>query len=136
MKVVVNTQDHYLKLSRAELELICSLLGWTLKGEGEDAWFYDADGTAPRNTLDERVNRVDWVQFRSHPTLVQLVEQGKLHDGLEIVVIPDGTDYWIHQCYPSEFHDDDFTYCGEYVERCEPTKWYPRALENLYPLAY
>jgi len=133
MKVVVNTQDHYLKLSRAEMELICSLLGWTLKGGGEDAWFYDADGTALKNTLDERVNRVDWVWFRSHPTLVQLVEEGKLHKGLEIVVIPDGTDYGIHQCYPSEFYEDDFTYRGEYVERCEPSKWYPNTLENLYP---
>ena len=122
MKVVVNTQDHYLKLSRAEMELICSLLGWTLKGEGEDAWFYDAPES-----------RVDWVEFRSHPTLVLLVEEGKLHKGLEIVVIPDGTDYCIHQCYPSEFYDDDFTYCGEYVEQCEPSKWYPNTLENLYP---
>ena len=125
MKVVVNTQDHYLQLSKADMEFIASKEGWTVQGVGEDAWFYDVDG-----------RRVDWVWFRSHPTLVQLVEEGKLHKGLAVVVIPDGTDYGIHQCYPSEFYDETFTYRGEYVERCEPSKWYPRALENLYPLAY
>ena len=125
MKVVVNTKAHYLKLSKAEMELICSMSSFTLKGEGEDAWFHDRIG-----------HRVDWVQFRSDPLLVFLVEKGKLHDGLAIVVIPNGTDYGIHQCYPSEFYDDDFTYHGEYVELCAPSKWYPKALENLYPLTY
>jgi len=122
MKVVVNTQDHYLQLSKADMELVASKEGWTVRGVGENAWFYDADG-----------HRVDWVLFRSHPTLVQLVEQGKLHDGLEIVEIPDGTEYCIHQCYPSEFYDEDFTYHGEYVEQCEPSKWYPKALKSLCP---
>ena len=122
MKVVVNTKDHYLKLSKAEMELVCSVInrGWTLQG-AEESWFYDTEG-----------RRVDWVDFRRCPTLVQLVEEGKLHDGLAVVVIPDGTDYVIHQCYPSEFYDDDFTYCGEYVERGEPSKWFPNTLENLY----
>ena len=120
MKVVVNTKKHYLQLSEKEMGLICSLLGWTLKGD-EDKWFYDAEG-----------GRVDWVQFRSHPTLVQLVEEGKLHDGLEVVEVPDGTDYDIYHCFASDFYEESFTYCGEYVVQSAPSKWYPKALIKSY----
>ena len=120
MKVIVNTKRHYLQLSEKEMELICSLLGWTLKGD-EDKWFYDTEG-----------GRVDWVQFRSHPTLVQLVEKGKLHDGLEVVEVPDGTDYEIHQCTAGEFYEESFTYFGEYVVQSSPSKWYPKTLVKCY----
>lgn len=120
MKVVVNTKKHYLQLSEKEMGLICSLLGWTLKGD-EDKWFYDAEG-----------GRVDWVQFRSHPTLVQLVEKGKLHDGLEVVEVPYGTDYDIYHCFASDFYEESFTYCGEYVVQSAPSKWYPKTLVKCY----
>jgi len=120
MKVVVNTERHYLQLSDEEMELICSLLGWTLKGD-KDKWFYDIEG-----------GRVDWVQFRSHPTLVMLVEGGHLHDGLEVVEIPHGMAYGIWQCTASDFYEESFTYCGEYVVQSSPSKWYPKALIKSY----
>lgn len=123
MKVVVNTKGHYLQLSDEEMELICSLLGWTLKGGvvKEDKWFYDTEG-----------GRVDWVQFRSHPTLVVLVEEGKLHDGLEVVEVPYGTDYEIVQSNAPGYYEEHFTYCGEYVMQSSPSKWYPKALIKCY----
>ena len=62
MKVVVNTRTHGLKFGKAEWDLVWSSGARPLAG------------------------------VRTHPVLVQLVEEGKLQ-GLAVVEIPDGTDY-------------------------------------------
>jgi hypothetical protein len=147
MKVVVNTKAHYLKLSKAEMELICSLLGYRV-GNGETGqvdetgawvgaafsdlgWFYDEKGY-----------KIDWEWFRSCPTLVQLVEEGKLHDGLEVVEIPDDGYYQIaHGCYQStgfqavekvyEMRVGPVIYEGERVVHFTSKEWYPKRFRKL-----
>jgi len=130
MKVVINARQMYMELSRPQMDMICTLLGWTLSGVEEyqrsskDCWFDDENG-----------NRVDWVKFRAHPTLVQLVEEGKMSKGLMIVEIPDGTRFDImtfddrHGPYSQDLHS--YPYSGEIVVRREQSEWYPEGIGHL-----
>ena len=130
MKVVINTREMYMQLSRPQMDMICALLGWTLSGieayqrSSQDCWFIDENG-----------NLVDWVQFRAHPTLVQLVEEGKMHKGLMTVEIPDGTGFDIvtyddhHGSYSQDLHS--YPYSGEIVIRREQSAWYPEGIGHL-----
>jgi len=130
MKVVINARQMYMELSRPQMDMICTLLGWTLSGieahqrSSKDCWFNDKKG-----------NLVDWVQFRAHPTLVQLVEEGKMSKGLMIVEIPDGTGFDIvtyddhHGSYSQDLHS--YPYSGEIVVRREQSEWYPEGMGHL-----
>lgn len=133
MKVVINTREMYMQLSRPQMDMICALLGWTLSGieayqrSSKDCWFNDENG-----------NLVDWVQFRAHPTLVQLVEEGKMHKGLMIIEIPDGTGFDIvtHDDHHGPYSQDlySYHYSGEIVVRRERSAWYPEGMgdRNFY----
>jgi len=80
-----------------------------------------------------RLVGVDNAQFRTHPVLVQLVEEGKLQ-GLVVVEIPDGTDYEVMTYddrfgrYSQEHHN--YHYCGEIVVRKGPSEWFPEGMGN------
>jgi len=103
MKVVVNTRTHGLKFGKAEWDLVCS--------------------------LGVRVPSV--VDIRTHPVLVQLVEEGKLQ-GLAVVEIPDGTEYDVmtyddrYGEYCQEHHS--YHYSGEIVLRKGRCEWFPEGM--------
>ena len=67
MKVVYNTKGFGLRLNEAEMKMFCNQCGYTLrphtKHESSDTtWF----------------NEVDWMDFRTHPLLIRLVEHKML----------------------------------------------------------
>ena len=70
-------------------------------------------------------------QFRTHPVLVQLVEEGKLQ-GLAVVEIPDGTLFEITTyddrfgVYCQEHHS--YHYSGEIVVRKGRNEWFPEGM--------
>ena len=103
MKIVINTRTRGLKFGKAEWDLVCS--------------------------LGVRVPSV--VDIRTHPVLVQLVEEGKLQ-GLAVVEIPDGTLFDVTTYddrfgrYCQEHHS--YHYSGEIVVRKGRNEWFPEGM--------
>ena len=93
MKVVYNPKKFGLNLTRAEMELICERKGngWHIigpkKGGSNAAWFYER--TSSNSGL-----RIDWMEFRSDPLLLAMVEAGELSNK-DLVITEVNGDYYI-----------------------------------------
>jgi hypothetical protein len=97
MKVVYNPKGFGLNLTHAEMELICER-----KGEGWHVVGYDVHGRDVRGKgstqawfcVGDSKHRIDWMDFRSDPLLVSMVESGELSNK-DLVVCEAGDDYYI-----------------------------------------
>jgi hypothetical protein len=85
MKVVTNSKGFGLKLNDVELKMFCALRGYTLPNH-----------TKPMSSDTTWFNEVHWVQFRTDPLLVRLVECGMAsNEALKVVSFEDDyLDWW------------------------------------------
>ena len=79
MKVVYNTNGFGLRLNEAELKMFCTLRGYTLRNH-----------THPLSSTTTWFVEVDWLEFRSDPLLVRLVENNMMSNKDLAVVEVDG----------------------------------------------
>ena len=91
MKVVYNTNGFGLRLNEAELKMFCTMRGYTLRNH-----------TQPRSSMTTWFVEVDWLEFRSDPLLVRLVENNMMSNKDLAVVEVDGewdlvTDWQNHE---------------------------------------
>lgn len=86
MKVVYNNKQFGLRLTEPEMKMIAAANGWTMRERGEKH--------KPLDSTNTWFREMDWVKFRSHPMLVELVETDSLtNKNLRIKEIPDGVYY-------------------------------------------
>lgn len=92
MKVVYNPKKFGLNLTREEMNLICERKGngWHTigrkNGGSSTAWF--CERTSPDSGM-----QIDWMQFRSDPLLLAMVEAGELSNKDLVITEVDGEYY-------------------------------------------
>jgi hypothetical protein len=67
MKVVYNANGFGLRLNEAEMRMFCTMRGYTLRNH-----------TKPVSSDTTWFNEVDWMEFRTDPLLIRLVEHKML----------------------------------------------------------
>lgn len=86
MKVVYNCKQFGLRLTEPEMKMIAAANSWTLRGRNLK---YE-----PLDSTNTWFCEMDWVEFRSHPMLIELVETDALtNKNLRIKEVPDGVYY-------------------------------------------
>ena len=82
MKIVYNPTQFGLHLTEAEMKMIAAINGWTLRERGDKRLPFDSSNTW--------FNEMDWDLFRTHPMLIDLVENDALtNKNLRILELPD-----------------------------------------------
>lgn len=85
MKIVINTDGFGLDLTATEMQMFCDTLGFTLREQGK--------GGVAKGSRETWFNGVNWEEFRTHPALIEAVEQKQLGNKLLEVWDVD-TDDW------------------------------------------
>jgi hypothetical protein len=86
MKVIYNVRQFGLQLTEEEMKQIATANKWTLRGRSMKYLPLDSNNTW--------FNEIDWVEFRSHPALIELVETAALtNKNLRIKELPDDAKY-------------------------------------------
>lgn len=116
MKVVYNTNGFGLRLNETEMQMFCKLRGYTLRIQDK-----------PVSSTATWFNEVDWMEFRTDPLLVRLVENKMLSnqdltvrawDETDPYYDPDGhwevtTDWRTYESVYVWLHEEQETYEGE-----------------------
>ena len=89
MKIVYNPTQFGLQLTETEMKMFAQANGWTLRGIRDGSKSHLA-----LNSTNTWFKEIDWLDFRSHPMLIKMVETGALtNKNLCVVDAPAGWEF-------------------------------------------